>query len=131
MVISPAPCFQGYTDHETDEMRLHPAPLQCSHQHDVVKRDLKMRSYSTCPFLQSASNQEHRFEVKQPHRRKYIPGQVQRILRDAGGLVPSIASDRSTARNGLHPGTSPAKEDSRHSARQPAPLFLGIFLKSS
>ncbi len=28
----PAPCSQGYAGHVTDEMRLHPAPLQCSHQ---------------------------------------------------------------------------------------------------
>lgn len=126
MATSPVPCFQGYTDHETDEMRLHPTPLQFSHQHDVAKRDLKMRSYSTCPILQSASNQVHRLEGKQPHRHKCIPGQVLRILREAMVLAPSIALDRSTVRN----GSPTTKEDSRHSARQSAPLFLGIFFKA-
>ena len=127
----PAPCSQGYAGHETDEMRLHPAPLQCSRQHGIAKRDLKMHSYSTYPFSQSASNQELRLEEKQTHRRTCTPGQGRQVPQVVKKPAPSNVLGHSIVRNEPRLGTLPAKEDSRYFARQPAPLSHGFFLKSS
>jgi hypothetical protein len=124
MATSTVPCSQEYTDHETDEMRLHPPPLQCSHQHDVVKRDLKMRSYSTCPFLQSASNQVPRLEVKQPHRRCVFYG-------TQGGWCPASPWIAQPSETGLTLEHHPQRKIQDILLGSLRHCFLEFFLKSS